>query len=307
MKQLLNFKKIVFCFSLVLFFALTNSSCQKDPKIVDVHENLLIDSVVAPPYDGVSQVIVNNYVNRLFIDLLGREPDQTELSDAVYVLYLGDLVEYARGLVVDDLMSLAEYFERYHDITSANFLAGVTDQDIQDQIDLVDYVIYLDSLNGNFIEMQLLEIELDKLYTLQNAPQNLMDGIITINEFYGIYVNNLVYDNINMGTENFVKSCFENMLKRSPTDGELTSGVSMVDGAASILFLENGTSKGDFIEIITNNDEFYQGLVIEYFSTLMLRDPSSAEIAEHAEDLKNTGDYKGLQKEIVTSDEYAGF
>jgi hypothetical protein len=205
------------------------------------------------------------------------------------------------------MMATDEYFQRLHEVTSSNFLDGVSDQDIQDDIDLYTYVIYLDSLNSDFIDMQALHIELDKLNALMNARWNLKDGTIDINQFYGIYVQNDIYDQINMGTENFVKACFENLLKRSATAGELADGENMVDGVSATLFLQNGNSKGEFVDIMTHNDEFYQGLVIEYYKTLMLRNPTSDEIAVHAQELKTTGDYKALQKLLVTSKEYAGF
>ena len=57
-----------------------------------------------------------------------------------------------------------------------------------------------------------------------------------------------IYDEINMGTENFVVSIFQNFFHRYPTAAELYSASNMVDGNQSTIFNTNGSSKKDFIE-----------------------------------------------------------
>ena len=84
-----------------------------------------------------------------------------------------------------------------------------------------------------------------------------MSGSTTISQYFAAFLDNYFYDQVNMGSENFVKGSFSDLFRRIPTASELTNAVTMVDNNPAILFMENGDSKGDFILIVTNNHEFY--------------------------------------------------
>jgi hypothetical protein len=81
----------------------------------------------------------------------------------------------------------------------------------------------------------------------------------------------------------------------------------MVDNQTSQVLLQDGNSKGDFMNIIVSSDEFYQGLVIDLYKTFLLREPTSQEISEGITLIKNSGNLKNLQKQLLISKEYAGF
>ena len=59
------------------------ASCRK--------EEVVFEDNTAPAYTGVPTVQVNNYVNRLFIDLIGREPLDAEMALEVDSLEAGGL------------------------------------------------------------------------------------------------------------------------------------------------------------------------------------------------------------------------
>ena len=70
-------------------------------------------------------------------------------------------------------------------------------------------------------------------------------------------MDNLVYDQINMGTFNFVISAFDNLLYRYPTDAEYEAGYTMVeDNVSTTLMGQSGTNRGDFIRIMTEGQAF---------------------------------------------------
>ena len=60
-------------FVLVLF-----ASCRKESQRI-------VPETPVPYYAGIPTVLVENYVNRLFIDLIGREPIDSEMVVAVKV------------------------------------------------------------------------------------------------------------------------------------------------------------------------------------------------------------------------------
>ena len=134
-----------------------------------------------------------------------------------------------------------------------------------------------------------------------------MNGNITMNEYYSVFINNYFYDQVNMGTENFVKGSFDDLFRRAPTAVELVQGENIVNNVAGILFLQNGDSKGDYVTIVTTCDEFYEGLVKKTFEQLLLRDPTSAEEGTYTTQLKNTLNFQQFEKSLMKMDEYAGF
>jgi hypothetical protein len=109
-----------------------------------------------------------------------------------------------------------------------------------------------------------------------------------------------------MGTENFVRATYENFLFRYPTEYELEQAKTMVDGFNSILFLENGNSKDDFLDIFFDSDDYYESRARDLYNKYLFREPDSEEMVEGAILYKQSDDYKLLQKSILTMDEYVG-
>ena len=70
---------IVTSFVIALFFP----GCKKD--------NSLVPDNDAPYYKGLSSVLVQNYINRLFIDLIGREPTDSEMIHEFETFRAADL------------------------------------------------------------------------------------------------------------------------------------------------------------------------------------------------------------------------
>jgi hypothetical protein len=110
-----------------------------------------------------------------------------------------------------------------------------------------------------------------------------------------------------MGSENFAISCFENLLKRYPTDAELNNSVTMIDGQPSQVLLAGGNSKLDFANIIVESSDFHSGLIIDAFQQLLLRKPSSEELSTATVRFVNEKDYAQELVLLVITDEYAGF
>ena len=76
-----------------------------------------------------------------------------------------------------------------------------------------------------------------------------------------IVVDNLIYDEINMGAENYVVSLFQNFLLRYPTAVELESGVAIFGGVPGILFTSSAKNKDELINVFFDYAEYYEGQV----------------------------------------------
>ncbi|MFN0274975.1 MAG: hypothetical protein ACKVPJ_04465 [Chitinophagales bacterium] len=286
----------------VLCFCMT--SCAKDEII---HENLVIDGNTPPDAFGVSDLQLNTYINNLYIDMFGRAPTEFELTDAKDILKGDAYSEESREEIINSLMVSYDYYKNINVLTSQKMLVDIDSLTIQYEIDLYVYLIYIAELTGDSLTVFYYEYFLEKLLKLRDAPVDLYFNEITTNEYFRRYIDNYYYDEVNMGSENFVVSCFENLFHRAPTDDEKTAGIAMVDGASSEMFLQAGNSKDDFINIVTSALEFYQGQVIEAFQTLLARYPTSYEMNEYALSIQETGSFNGMKIDIFKSEEYAGF
>jgi hypothetical protein len=119
---------------------------------------------------------------------------------------------------------------------------------------------------------------------------------------------NPVYDNINMNTFNFVNAAFDNLLFRYPTQYEFDQVYTMIDdNTAQIVLGSSGNNKEDFTYIISETREFYQGMIIWTYNTLLARNPSSIEVDLLMNDFYFSHDYQWLQRQIMKTDEYAHF
>jgi len=301
MNQLLNnFCLILFCSTLLVF-----SACKKT-EIIEINEPYLIEGNDPPDYNGVTSLQVQNYVGRVYVDLLGEQPAVEVLQEKVQVLQADNLSPEARAAFIAEVMLDEEYYVNVYNYTAGQFINGVARSEIEEQILIYEFIIEQYYDQGEILLAQFLEYETQKLEKLISADTDWAEGTITINEFYGRFCYNGVYDEINMGSENMVIACFENLFGRYPTLSELASGVSIVDGISDVLLQQSGNSKTDFVHIVTHTPEFYLGRVFEQYQRLLARTPTPTEEQSGSAQLSTEG-LKAFQTTLLITDEYAGF
>ena len=147
---------------------------------------------------------------------------------------------------------------------------------------------------------------LARMLKLQEVLPGLGNGTISNIEMHKRMVNNNFYDEINMGTENFVVSMFQSFMQRYPTLSELENGTLMVNGNNASLFFIAGNGKEDFINIFIGSDEYFTGQTNILFNRYLFRDPTSEESINFSLDYINSQDYKLLQRRILSSNEFVG-
>lgn len=279
--------------------------CKK--QTITTHENLVISGNSSPSYEGISSTQIDIYVNKLHIDLLGIQATNTEIN--TYTTYLKNkkLSEFARDSVIDAIMNNSAYYTRLNTTLSGRMIEGINEFQLVSEINTYTFIAASLYSTGDTLNAQLIEYERDKLITLKQADSLYEVGDITVNQFYAAFIDNVIYDEINMGSLNFTIACFENLFFRAPTGLEATNGTDMVDGQSKPLLQSDGNSKQDFIDILTTSDEFYQGLVIENYTTLISRKPNPLETFTGTQLVKTANDLKALKKSILHTDEYAGF
>lgn len=296
-------------YAFLLAATLFASSCQKEPEVVPNNQ--------APDYEGVATVITENYVNRLFIDLLGREPLDAEMSAEVAALESASLSAEARATLVNKLMTstapLADdssyknkYYTRQYELYKSRCLEGVSDEVIDGFIANAQQQALDDSLSGNGAGLNAANSELGRLLALKGSRTQYRDGLIGIPEVMRRMVLNSVYDEIHMNSFNYVNATFDNLLLRYPTDAEFNTAYAMVEnGSPGLLFGQSGQNKGDYAAIVANSAECHEGLVRWSYMTFLGRVPNSAELYAVLPAFLADHDLQKVQRTILISDEYA--
>ncbi|MEL6589400.1 MAG: hypothetical protein AAFQ68_04940 [Bacteroidota bacterium] len=272
-------------------------SCQPEGQLVIVPDN------TAPPDLSVPEVLKENYVNKLYITLLGRKPTEIEAFAAMTKLDQGEVSAEARQEVIDQIVGESEYLQRAYDIARAELLLNLDTFDITLTINA--YETFLDSPAFEPF-YSLIEYEIGRLRDLKEVPEALLNGSIGRIEMQRRMVNNSFYDEINMGSQNFVLSMFEHFLGRYPTDAELANSVAMVDGSTVVVFGAEGYDKEDFIDLFFDSDDFYEGQVVKIYEDFMFRAPSSQEMGQQTVAYRQDQNYENLLKRILSTDEYLG-
>lgn len=263
---------------------------------------MLIGDNNPPIVNNIPLVKIENYVNRVFIDLLGREPLDSELEAETLALRNANLVKDARQILIKKLQTSTDFIEgdtsylhAYHQhlysLAKTRCLEGASDADINDYI-------------GGATDEEYIE----KLELVKKSKSDLQTGVISIEKMFGRMINNAVYDDINMNTFNFVRASFDNLLWRYPTDFEFQASFNMVDfETEEMLFGQAGSNREDYTEILINSREMFEGLVIWAYRQLLARDPDTVETVALLDDFYTDKDFTKVQTTIMVTDEYAGF
>jgi hypothetical protein len=303
--QLLNGKtKVLLCACMV-----TLAACKKEAELITGNQ--------APYYDGVPTVLVENYVNRLFIDLLGREPLDVEMQAEVALLESSELSIAARQALVNKLMTSAafladdssytnKYYTRQYELYKARCLEGISDDGIDGYIGLAEQDALADSLNGNTLALIESNAVLQRLRDLKGSRTQYRDAAISIAEVMRRMVINSIYDEINMNSFNFINATFDNLLLRYPTQAEFDAAYAMVENSQpSVLFGSSGQNKSDYVHILVNTTEFQEGMVRWCYRTFLGRDAETHEVVSSMQHFHTSGDLQRVQVDLFTSNEYA--
>jgi hypothetical protein len=280
----------------LIFFGLLLLSCGKDDPII-------IDGNTPPPDYTIEEVSINTYINKLYISMLGREANEGEFLSAKTLL--GTTVDMDdREALVSEVQEKEEYPHHLFKLFCEDYLQAIDTMQIREEF----IELYKNLVLGadNIIEEEILQESLDRLNELYVVGHLLADNSIDAIEAQRRCAHNVIYDEINMGTENYVVSIYQNFLHRYPSDAELEAATLMVDGEQSNCFGSNGDSKAEFNTAFFAHDGYYEGQVISVFNKLLFRSPDSEEASFYAAQYKNHRDYAKLQRALLVSDEFIG-
>ncbi len=298
---------VLFSFCLLLL-----ASCsKKDEKLVTGN---------APKnYEDVPTVKVENYINRIYIDLLGREPLNTEKLRDVGILRDGKLSFETRKQIITRLMIDSifvpgdssykrAYYQRIYDLTKARLLEGAEDGEFEGQIGISQFALLSSRLLGDSIGVFSAMVTIDRCKNVLRSRREYQLGIININQMYAYMLNNPIYDIINMNTLNFVNASFDDLFFRFPIKDEFTIAYDIIDAdKGGSLFGGYASNKAEYCQILVNSREFHEGMIKWCYLALIGREPTTQETYNLMVDYYPTQNLQKVQTLILMTDEYAHF
>ncbi len=282
-------------------------------------EDVVFEDNDAPPYAGVSTIVLSNYVNRLFIDLIGREPLDLEMTAEIAALRADSLSLESRGVLVDKLMNGDAFIEgdstyrraysvKLYENLKARFIEGASDALLLEEYDLWRGNAILDSLNGNMTGYALKMQEANRLQDVLDSRVEWQGDEIEIDEMVRRMMFNSVYDNINMNAFNFVNASFDDLFFRFPTQPEFESAYTIIEfNQPAVIFNTVAQNKLEYLNALTATGEFHEGMVVWVYRSLLSREPNTVEVYTNATDFSTTQNISAIQRAVLISDEYAGF
>ena len=300
-------RSILFLISIALLL----SACKKDPDLVPDND--------APYYSEVSDLLIENYINRVYIDQIGREPFDAEMNSERTTLKAANLSFEAREAMILNLQTNTDfiagdgsykqaYYNRLYDQGKARFMEAASNAEIGEVMGPIAGGIASDSINGNWEGVEERYSLLNKLQAVLDSEEKYMNAEIEISDMFSAMVNNALYDEINMNTFNFVNASFDNMFFRFPTEQEFFAGYNMVEfNQPASLLGASGQNKDEYVRILADSREFYEGLIVWSYQLLLAREPSTAETNTLMINLFVDHDLQKAQRAIMITDEYAHF
>ena len=294
------------------FLSLLMYSCTKTENI-DLSNNKL------PKYKSISTLRIENYVQRMFIDLLGRESTNQERDSFTAQLKRANLHDTCRRRLVRTLLYDTSYHigdssyrhafaQRIYDLSKARFLEGASDPSIAQFVGNLDFAIAIARLEGDSTRVYLYYDYRKKYFDVLNSRILFKKNRIDYRQMTAAMINNPIYDGINMNSFNFVNAAFDNTLSRKPTVDEFNRSFDIIDKNLSrTLFGRWATNKNEFCEVLTESDAFHEGQIRWFYYVMIQREPTTAEVSNLFFSFVQSHRIEEILEILLITDEYAQF
>ena len=281
--------------------------------------DVLIPGNRQPDYSGVTTLRVENYVNRLFIDLLGREATESERMAAVQELRDSALsISIRRRLITrlqtdttfrpGDSSYRHAYCERIYQLMKARFLEGADDGELNLRLGNARFAETVARLNGDSVGVFSARNQADAYEKVLTSRRNYRLGRISFGEMCSYMMNNGIYDVINMNSFNFVNASYDDLFNRLPTRDEFNQAYEVIEyNKPAVIHGVVCTNRNEYLRALTESSEFYEAQLRWVWFTLLQREPDIQELFRVLPGYRLSGDLSEVQRQALQSDEYAQF
>lgn len=216
------------------------------------------------------------YIQKTSLTLLGKMLGEQEKNIYLNIVEKDSDSKKVKSKIIDIMMSSPDFYVNMEAQLREEYLENLSKNDFA-EIYLKDY-FQLNEVRKESIFWLNFHSTFNNLYRIANITHRTMKDSIDIRTIQYLLIDNNIYSQINMGSDNFIISTFQHFIRRKPTNYELIQGKSMITGQESTLFGKKGFGKKDYIILLLSNSEYWEGQVVFWFNKLKNRDPSNSEI-----------------------------
>lgn len=294
-----------------IFLLLTLVQCKQ--------EEVVVPNNSVAKYNEIPTIKIENYINRMYIDLLGREPLDVEMQRDLAILKSNNLNFATRDSLIKRLQTDTSYVvgdssyarawsQRIYDLLKARFLEGASDDLIREKLGPNYFGLEVARLSGDSIGVFRTLETISRYEKLLQSRRDYQLGLISINEMCWRMIDNGIYDIINMNSFNFVNASFDDLFYRFPSQAEFENAYKIIESnETAIIFNRSASNKSEYCNVLVSSKEFYEGMIRWCFLSLMNREATSQEIYNRFASFYQNADLKALQRTIIRTDEYARF
>jgi hypothetical protein len=281
--------------------------------------NIQVEPNKPPKYSGVSTIRIENYVQRMFIDLLGREATDFERASFTAQLKNAALHDSCRHRLIKKLMfdtsfrvgdsSYRHAFsQRIYDISKARFLEGASDPSIGQFIGNLNFAIEVARLNGDSIGVYRYIDARSQYFQVLNSKYQFFIQKKDYRNMCAAMMNNSIYDGINMNSFNYINAVFDNCLMRKPTQNEFDRSYQIIEkNLPAEIFSRCAANKNEYCDAVVQSDAFHEAQIRWFYYVLIQREPTTAEVSALFYPFYTTHNIETIIEEIIAQDEYAQF
>ena len=280
---------------MLLFYILILGGCKK--------EEVLVRGNQAPDDPTISTLLKENYIHKVYLNLFGRQPVETELNASLVILNKNNCSTANRTELLNQLFDNSEYRLQLYNIEIADLLNGITQAEIDEEV-----VYFQDKLNdpANASDSVIISMELHNTLLLQSLKNSMLNGTADLISAQRIISNSPAFEDINGGGEEWIKAIFKHYLFREPTETELENCLEMTDNRAATLFFTEGNSRNNLVQIFFSSQSYFEGQIRTLYQRYLFREPHADECAALTYAYKQFRDYKDIQKKIMLTNEFLG-
>ena len=270
-----------------------------------------------PPIGGAvdTEAEIQRYLRHLYLDLNGRAPTDTELTDATTRLQVAGNTSTARRELVGELLATSEFATVWTEELENSIFGGNT---LEEQYDLVCGIIRgtdpaclsCSGADPCACSCPILVAYDDERANLRLVPIEFADGEKS-SALERRYASGFGYFALAGAPETRVRTLFDDFLSRPAEADEIENGRSMIFGAiipgspAGLMFHRHGASYADLVDIVFSSEVYRESVVRRVFDRYLARATAPIELAHFTATLDAAEpDLRDVVRAVVSSREY---
>ncbi len=282
-------------------------------------ETIVVDNNKIPNYKIVSTLRIENYVQRIFIDVLGRDATDIERISLTNQLKIAELHDSCRRKIIHLLLFDTLYrsgdssyrhafSQRIYDISKARYIEGAEDGVFWQQIGILGFGILVARLDGDSVKVHEY-LDQQKMYSnVLSSKMRFRKNLIDYRQMSSVMMNNPIYNVINMNSFNFVNASYDDALLRKPSDDEFKRAYNIIEqNVPSPIFGKWASNKNEFCTALTESDAFHEAQIRWLYFVMVQREPSNQEVIRLFKPYFSDHKIESIIEEILITDEYAQF